>query len=391
MATKKTKSKAKSAAKKAVKQSVRNAKKGKYGGIVAIVLVLILGIALFGGYQFGLFDDFFHREDEKTTSPVVVDTEELSVHFLELGNWYTGDCTYIKIGTVDILIDAGSRASSAQVITEYVNQYCTDGVLEYVIATHAHRDHIAGFVGTKEFPGIFEQFECETIIDFPRTDAPSQVYRNYCEKRDAEVAKGAKHYTALECYENKNGAKRKYTLAEGVELEILYQKFYEEKTSDENNYSVCCMINQGNQHYLFTGDLEGDGEESLVQMNNLPHCTLFKAGHHGSGSSTKNDLLKEITPEVVCVCCCAGSDEFKASNENRFPTQEFCTRVSEYTDKVYVTSLSLDNEKKEFTSMNGNIVFSSKGDGYTVRCSASDTLLKDTEWFKKNRVWGEPD
>ena len=33
---------------------------------------------------------------------------------------------------------------------EYVDKYCTDGVLEYVIATHAHQDHIAGFVGNKD-------------------------------------------------------------------------------------------------------------------------------------------------------------------------------------------------------------------------------------------------
>ena len=385
MAKKKAKS-----VKKTVKRAVNSAKKGKASGIVAIVLVVLFGFALFGGYRFGLFDDLLHRE-EATTSPIVVDTDELSVHFLELGNWYTGDCTYIKIGETDVLIDAGSRTSSAKAITEYVDRYCTDGVLEYVIVTHAHQDHIAGFVGTKEIPGVFDSYECETIIEFPLTNADSAIYRNYCEKRDAEVAQGAKRYTALECYENANGAKRKYALAEGVELEILYQKFYEQKTSDENDYSVCCMINQGDRHYLFTGDLETDGEKSLVQNNNLPHCTLFKAGHHGSKTSSSDALLEEITPEVVCVCCCAGSDEYTTANGNQFPTQEFCTRVSAYTDKVYVTSLSTDNETKQFSSMNGNIVFSCKGGDYTVRCSANDLLLKDTEWFRRNRVWGEVD
>ena len=67
--------------------------------------------------------------------------------FLELGNYYAGDSVYIKAGEVDILIDAGSRASSSTTIHNYIKEYCTDRKLEYVIATHAHQDHIAGFVG----------------------------------------------------------------------------------------------------------------------------------------------------------------------------------------------------------------------------------------------------
>ncbi|MBQ8434340.1 MAG: bacterial Ig-like domain-containing protein, partial [Clostridia bacterium] len=76
----------------------------------------------------------------------VVDTTDLQIHFLELGNQRTGDCTYIKAGNTDILIDAGSYYDSTITISNYINQYVTDGILEYVIATHAHEDHIAGFV-----------------------------------------------------------------------------------------------------------------------------------------------------------------------------------------------------------------------------------------------------
>lgn len=95
---------------------------------------------------------------------------DLSIHFLELGNKYTGDCTLIKTGDVEVLIDAGSRKGSATTIKQYVDTYCTDGVLEYVIATHAHQDHIAGFVGEKSGStrtGIFYQYEIGTLIVFP--------------------------------------------------------------------------------------------------------------------------------------------------------------------------------------------------------------------------------
>jgi len=39
--------------------------------------------------------------------------------------------------------------------------------------------------------------------------------------------------------------------------------------------------------------------------------------------------------------------------------------------------------------MNGNIVVSFTAGEATVNCSNSNTLLKDTEWFKNNRTCPE--
>lgn len=312
-------------------------------------------------------------------------TDDLSIHFLELGNEYAGDCTLIKVGDTEVLIDAGSRKGSAATIVPYIKNYCTDGVLEYVIATHAHQDHIAGFVGTTKAKGVLESFVCQTIIDFPLTDATSDIYRDYVELRGIEVESGAKHYTALECWNNENGASRSYTLGEGITMNFLYQKYYEEETGDENDYSVCMLLSQGDNHYLFTGDLEKHGEKSLVESNNLPECVLFKGGHHGSPTSSTTELLSVIKPEIVCVCCCAGSDEYTDNPDNMFPSQAFVDRVASFTDKVYVTTMVTETGEG-YQSMNGNIIVSSDGAGVTVNCSNNNTILKDTEWFKKNRT-----
>lgn len=311
---------------------------------------------------------------------------DLSFHFMELGNKYAGDSIYIKAGDADILIDAGSRASSTETTSAYIDQYCTDGVLEYVIATHADQDHIAGFAGSSSSPSIFDRYECEVIIDFPLTDKDSQTYENYVAQRDAEVEAGAVHYTALECYNNENGAQRVYQLSDGVEMEILYNYFYENRSADENNYSVCLLFNQGDKHFLFTGDLEEEGEEYLVQYNELPEVELFKAGHHGSKTSSNDCLLSVIRPKIVCVCCCAGTDEYTDEPANQFPTQDMIDRVAKYTGRVYVTSLGDESAEDGFVSMNGNIVVTSNRSGVSVRCSNNDVLLKDTDWFKANRT-----
>jgi competence protein ComEC len=398
MASKKTQRKVEREVKKVAKKA---AKKHPFLAFVAFLLVVVILVGIVFLHKKGVihlpFLDGIIPQDKKQDEEVdgvggeftqqdiqVITSSDLSIHFLELGNEYTGDCTLIKTGDTEVLIDAGSRQNSAGTIMPYIKQFCTDGVLEYVIATHADQDHIAGFIGTSTDKGVFESFICETIIDFPLTNKTTQTYNNYVQKRNAEVATGATHYTALECWNNQNGAQRSYALSDDITMNFLWQRFYEEKSSDENEYSVCMLLTQGENNYLFTGDLESEGETSLAETHDLPKCKLFKAGHHGSKTSSTSALLAEIQPEIVCVCCCCGSDEYKAKPENTFPTQAFVDRIAPYTKNVYVTTLATDDERG-YTSMNGNIVVMSNDGEISVRCSNNATLFKDTAWFKENR------
>ncbi len=365
--------------------------------LITFIVVLILVAAVIGGYflhKKGIVNIPFFGEQEtsETDEPVgggeVIVTDELSIHFLELGNGNTGDCTLIDIGDTEILIDAGSRKGSAKTIRKYIDQYCTDGTLEYVIATHADQDHIAAFVGESENSsrtGILYQYKVGTLVQFALTNKTTQIYKDYVSAVEYAKTQGTAVYTALECWNNANGASRSYALANDITMNFLYQKFYEEKTGDENDYSVCMLLTQGTNNYLFTGDLEKHGEASLVESNSLPKCKLYKGGHHGSPTSSTDALLSVIKPEIVCVCCCAGSDEYTEEPANMFPSQAFVDRIAPYTQKVYVTTMVADNANG-YQSMNGNIVVSSSGGEVSVNCSNNNTLLKDTEWFIKNRI-----
>ncbi|MBO4354285.1 MAG: MBL fold metallo-hydrolase [Clostridia bacterium] len=365
----------------------RRKSKSKQINLTLVIIAVVILAALFALEYFGVIDvPFieFVRPHDHDHQPVITDGE-LQIHFIELGNKYTGDCTYIKAGDTDILIDAGSRTSSISTISNYIDKYCTDGSLEYVIVTHAHQDHYAGFAGDSKNPSLFTKYECGTIIDFARTNQSETgtMYSNYQKQLQSEIDAGATHYTAAEV---RQSGKYTFELADGITLEILDSYYYYNDSDDENNYSVCCMIHHGEANFLFTGDLEKDGEKHLVEMNDLPEVELYKAGHHGSKTSSNDALLSVIKPKIVCVCCCAGSSEYTSVNESMFPTQAFVDRIAKYTDRVYVTTLCVDYKNDQFTSMNGNITVSSSKDGITVACSNNTTVLKDTEWFKKNRT-----
>ena len=333
--------------------------------------------------------DYQKYSGELERKITITDVEAIDINFLELGNKYTGDSTFIKAGDTDILIDAGSRNGSAATISEFIDTYCTDGTLEYVIATHAHQDHIAGFVGTNAAEGILKNYKIDTLIDFVYSNSDAAVYKNYIQIRDEQVANGniSHHYTAADCVNQTNGASKVYDIAAGITMEILDQKFYHEKTSDENDYSVCTLFSQGDNHYLLTGDLEEKGEASLVALNNLPECELFKGGHHGSYTANTDALLSVIKPKTVCICCCAGSTEYTTNPDNTFPAQAAINRIGKYTDKVYVTTVVADDDKG-YKSLNGNINFHcAAGTNYVVTGSNNSVILKETDWFKNNRTW----
>ena len=386
--------------------------------ILSLLISVVMLISMLSGCEFlesilGKKENPPEDPPPPTEYPQVLEEDEMSFHFMMLGNDYAGDCVYIKAGETDILIDAGSRLNSVSSIQTYINKYMTDNVLEYVIVTHSDQDHIDGFVGTSTKPSIFDLYECQTIIDFNLSNKKlltekgnPTLLSKYYTSRDEEVANGATHYTALDCYNQTNGAQRVYEFSEDMSMEILYNYYYDHTSSDENNYSVCVMFKHNGKNFLFTGDLEEEGEEYLVQYNNLPRVELFKAGHHGSPTSSNDCLLSVIKPKISVACCCAGSVEYTQNSANTFPSQAYINRIAPYTDKVFVPVYikTIFNQTKnkyvndgDFIELNGNVMVRSlsasvdeNGEDIAPKIvyvgSNNSLKLKDTDWFKKNRT-----
>lgn len=387
------------------------AKRKKISGAILIATIAVsLLVGLVGGAAGGVFaanETYVIPDkvtatvyqggalDENAVNAIKSDDTTLSVHFLELGNKYTGDCVFINAGEFEILIDAGSRADSVDDIYEYVKPY-VDGQLEYVVVTHAHQDHYAGFATKNYENSLFSKFDggIGTVVTFAQTNQKADkagLYQYFENNVKTLKEKGTARKYVNEYFER--GASATVKINDNVSIEFLEHKFYHDKSKTENNYSVCFQIvetaGENVYRYLFTGDLEEDGEKDLVTKNSakMGKTRLYKAGHHGSKTSTSQELLDVIEPDTICVCACAGSPEYTKNKDNQFPTQAFVDRV--YTKnagtQVFVTSLCVDYDANKFTSMNGNIVICSTGNSVTRYFSNNATELRETEWFKTNR------
>lgn len=382
--------------------------------LVVVALVIVLGGGAFLLYKLGYIDFGIKDSEQSSTSqhisnnpnsssyseqPIEGDLDALDFYLISLNTsktLYNGDSIYIKAGSTDILIDAGSKAWNYSTISAEINKHCTDGKLEYVVATHADADHIPGFYGTKE-NGIFYNYDVETIIDFPLSNKDisgksTTTYDNYKIARDYAVSKGAKHYTALECWNNQNGAQRLYNLGQGITMEVLYQRYYEEAfTGNENNYSVSLLFKQGNKKMLLAGDLEEEGTESLLEKNSIGEVDLFKGGHHGSINANPDSLLSVIKPKTICTCCVAGSNEYTSNNANTMPYQATIDNWAKYTDDVYLTNYAESTGKASSIGAGGdlngtiNVHYDQKGNK-TVTGSNNSLKLKETDWMKNNRT-----
>ena len=71
-----------------------------------------------------------------------------------------------------------------------------------------------------------------------------------------------------------------------------------------NNNSLVCKMVYRNFSVLFTGDVEEIAERTILEkyknMNILKASTL-KVGHHGSKSSSTQEFLSKIKPQIALI------------------------------------------------------------------------------------------
>ena len=134
----------------------------------------------------------------------------------------------------------------------------------------------------------------------------------------------------------------------------------------------CTHCQKFKREYL--QDLKRDfaNEKKLVERNNLSEVVFYKAGHHGSNTSSNACLIDIIKPQIVAINCVAGG-------QYDFPKQNAINRIAKYTDRVYVT------REVGGKLLNGTIIITSTADGVSVNCLNNQTLFKDTAWFNENR------
>ena len=248
------------------------------------------------------------------------DVSYLTVAFLDVGQ---GDAIYIETPDgVQLLIDGGPDSSVLRELSSQLPHF--DRTIDIVLATHSDKDHIGGLVD------VLNRYEVGSIITTNNKNDTS-IAETFSELVQLE---GADLYTAQ--------AGQQYQLGASTTLFIL-SPLGDPANWESNSASIVALLQYGDTSFMLTGDAGVNTEEYLVSSyGEYLQSDVLKLGHHGSKTSSGDDFLDTVRPEVAVVS--AGID-----NSYGHPHPSVVTSLEERDIKI------LD------TSKQGTIVFKSDG------------------------------
>lgn len=303
---------------------MRRKREKQQSGWVLIFLFIMLLLAL--AYM------LYSRQEQNSQPPA--EGEGLEVHFIDVGQ---ADAALVVCEGHYMLIDGGN-AEDSDLIYAYLERHGAKE-LDYMVASHAHEDHIGGLSGALNYAAV------DTAL-CPVTEYSSKVFRDMVRFLSGQ----GKYLIVPEPGE-------KFTIG-SAQVEILGPvREYE----DTNDTSIVLRIDYGETSFLFTGDMETRAEGDLLDAGANVRATVLKAGHHGSDTSTSYRFLREVSPKYTVISVGEG-------NSYGHPSDEVLSRLRDAGTEVYRTD------------MQGHIIAASDGRTVTFRTEKeADTATNPTE------------
>ncbi len=252
---------------------------------------------------------------------------QMEVHFIDVGQ---GDAVLIKSADASMLVDAGDD-SKGTAIQNYLQKQGIER-LNYLVLTHPDSDHIGGA------PVIIEKFEIDQVFlsDFEKDNS---TYRKLVQALDNKGLVGSTPSVG-----------QVFSLGD-AQVTILGPC---DTYSDPNNASLALLVQNGEDSFLFTGDAEEEGELAMLESGLSLKADVYKAGHHGSKTSSSEAFLDAVQPEFAVISCGEG-------NSYGHPSAQTLNSFRSRGIQVFRT----DEQ--------GSIVAVSDGENITWNCAPSDT------------------
>ena len=216
--------------------------------------------------------------------------DEVQVTVLDVGQ---GDGSHIRHDSFNCLIDGGSSDVSSVGTYRLEPYFLSQGVdtLDYVFVTHGDDDHISG---------VREMLENQIFgVKIRNLVMPPSEYHD--EKLAGLAQTAVKNGTRVTVMDP--GDKITTGAADGKTGLLLTCIGPESAMGVEpgNETSLVLDLSFGEFDMLFTGDVEGTGEERLISSGLLRDYDVLKAAHHGSKNSGTEEFLRITEPEYVVI------------------------------------------------------------------------------------------
>ncbi|MFY2310264.1 MBL fold metallo-hydrolase [Lysinibacillus fusiformis] len=259
-------------------------------------------------------------EAVKTEQVPVTAGHEMRVHFIDVGQ---GDSILIESPNgKTMLIDGGVKGAGQQVVS-YLKELGVNK-LDQVVATHPDADHIGGLIP------VLQTIPIEQFYDSGKVHT-SQTFEEMLMAIDQKN---------IPYYVPKTGDLIEFD--KDVTVKVLNAN---EHATDNNDASIVLKVAYGNVSFLLTGDA-GIALEKEMMQNDVT-ATILKAGHHGSNTSSSEEFIRAVKPEVTIL-------SYGEDNKYGHPHAEVVDRLQAMGSNIYATAES------------GTIIVATDGVNYTV-------------------------
>lgn len=232
------------------------------------------------------------------------------IHFLNVGH---SDCIILESNGHFAMIDAAEDTDYPadkpnlklpgyeDVVVDYLMKNCVndDGqvVLDFVMGTHAHSDHIGGF---------------DTVINHPNVIVKKAYLKPYHEEGivpyEVQRWDNLEVYTQMtEALENKNVPIIENFDKEKIELGEFKLTFFNgkyrclKKKYGENVNSVVTLVEAFGNRALLAGDINYKCGAEKAISNEVGKVDLLKVAHHGYFFSTSLYWVKKLNPNIAVI------------------------------------------------------------------------------------------
>ena len=327
---------------------------------ILLVPIILVVLALKAGFI--VYKVFFDKPEEYE-----IPDGSAEIHYIDVGQ---GDATLVLADGMSVLIDTGVRDSEDALI----NYLKDKGIqtLDYFIITHFDSDHYG------EAADIVDAFKINNLIlpDQIKLNDEGEDQATYKNFIDKVAAKNDEIFVSI--IENNDDIgqrvicddiididdKNDRVINVGVidpekegdkaDLELEFFAPIKDDYKDSNDYSVVFMLRWGATKMLFTGDAEKNSEADIVErygisLDDLFDCDVFKAGHHGSRTSSCDAILDAASPKYIIISC--GVD-----NSYGHPHSEAMERFNKVVEEDNIL----------ITAEKGTIILTTDGEKITV-------------------------